>query len=180
MKYALLVLAILIIAILGYVGYSGIFSSVKVEEKEIGPYQLAFIERYGDYSKSGKFIDSIRKIIEKQNVKYSETFGIYYDNPQRKKVDSLHSIIGCILNEADSLKFAELTRNGIRIEKMGQTKAMVAEFPFRTSLSIMFGIMKAYPAINEYAASHNFQLMPSMEIYSDGKILYTMEISPKR
>lgn len=179
LKYIGIILLALILLVVGFLAYSGLFSGAAVEEKEVGPYFFIQKERWGDYAKTPVFLDSMKKQLLAEKITPTTAFGIYYDNPKNVKTDSLHSIIGYILETKDTARIVELRRKQFRIEMMGKTKSMVIEFPMRNQLSIMLGIMKAYPAFEKYRNEKNYQAVPSLEIYESNKILFTMEVRPK-
>ena len=62
---------------------------------------------------------------------------------------------------------------------MKKSKRAIAEFTIKNSLSYMFGPMKAYPALSNYAQEKGYkQDVLSYEIYDEksGKILFVMDI----
>jgi len=177
-KFLVLTLMIVGIAVIGFLAYSGYFSGVQIVEKEVGPYYFIQVERWGDYKNTFKYIDSLKVALEKEGIKPERAFGIYYSDPEKVKTDSLHSIVGYILEPKDTARIIELKRKEFRIEVMGKTKSMVVDFPFRNQFSILIGINKVYPALKKYRSEKNFAPMPALEIYEKKNIQYSMEIKP--
>ena len=108
-------------------------------------------------------------------------FGIYYDNPQKVEKAKLRSDIGCILEDKDSLKIAELSTK-YNIKTCTQGKYIVAEFPYKAQISIIIGIMRVYPALAKHIQKNGYnENSPIMEIYDipNKKIVYRMEIEEK-
>jgi len=90
----------------------------------------------------------------------------------------LRSEIGCILEEKDSLRVDELkSRYNIKIYTKGSY--IVTEFPFKGKVSVIIGLMKVYPAINDYLQKQGYSEKGAvMEIYDtpNKKIVYRKEI----
>jgi len=181
-KFFLYIIGIIAVGVLGFMWYSGFFTSIEINEREVGPYQLVFVEHFGDYSKTPHFQDSLYNKLLKDKIETFRGFGIYYTNPQTEPdVSKHHSLIGCILEEKDYDKIPDLTRRLYRVERMGKTNSLVVEIPFRNQFSIIAGIMRVYPKINEYVKEKAYQPKAIMEIYDipNAKITYSMEIVKK-
>lgn len=179
LKGILYFIAVIVISLIVYYAYLGGFSSIKVVETTVGPYQLVQVERWGDYKETPKVLDSLSKALKEHGIEARKAIGVYYDNPNAttKKPSEYHSIIGFILpNNLDSLKLRELERAQFNLNKMGATPATVVHFPRKSTLSVLMGLYKAYPALNKYRKEKNYKDVPSFEIYDDNEIVYGMEI----
>jgi len=63
----------------------------------------------------------------------------------------------------------------ITYKDLPKEKCLVAEFPFRTKLSVWLGIMRVYPAMARAAAAANLERVPILEIYrAHSTITYVM------
>jgi hypothetical protein len=178
LKFVLIVLGVILISLVSYYAYMGGFNKVVVQEEELGPFDFVMVERYGDYSQTPYIQDSLMKELAAFQVASKMAFGIYYDNPNNtsKKPEEYHSVVGLVLENADSMQIELLHKNGFRIERMGKTHSTVVHFPKKTNLSVILGIFKAYPALNEYRKAKNYSEVPALELYSRDEIIYAMEV----
>ena len=144
-------------------------------EKEMGPYELIYKKHIGDYSKTHIVQNEIYESLLADGIETTQGFGIYYDDPNTVEITKLRSDLGCILNSENSKKIEPFSaKYNIRIKEKSQ--CIVIEFPFKNQLSILAGIMKAYPAFKEYATENGVELGEAMEIYDipNKKIVYMM------
>jgi effector-binding domain-containing protein len=156
-------LIVLILFVLLYIWFYGGFSQVIIYQDETGPYTLCYEVHKGDYRKINKVMDRVFKDLKsKDDVFTTRGFGLYYDKPGDVDTDSLRSIGGCILPE--DLDPQSLT-GGYKIAEYPRTPAAIAEFPHRGKASVIFGVMKAYPALTRYMKDHEIPDAPVLEIY---------------
>lgn len=175
-KKILIFLGVILVIIIAFLGYSGFLSKVTIVEKEVGPYIFVGKEYIGDYKMSGIHQDSIYKDLISKNIEVTKGFGIYRDDPEVVQPDKCRFMVGCVLPEKDTIRKVELEREAYIIQNMHATKSMFVEFPFRSSLSIMAAVLKVYPALKKYSEEHNYQPVESLEIYTEDKILISMEM----
>ena len=111
-----------------------------------------------------------------EKVATTKGIGIYYDNPKKVEKDKLRSEIGCIVENVDSVTLARLAKK-YQIKTLPQCDFVVAEFPFKGKLSVLFGILKVYPALDKFNKEHGYIESPITEIYdvSNKKITYRLE-----
>lgn len=170
------IIGVVVIALLIFLAQNGFFTKVLVEEKEVGPYVLIYEEHTGDYAGMKDVTYRVyNKLLNEDKIMTTKGFGIYYDNPRNVPKDKLRSIGGCILDEKDYDKIAVLEKK-YKIKKIEKQRSLVADFPFRNRMSIIMGIMKVYPEMNEYVSSKHYQFAEVMEIYDmpNKKITYVM------
>jgi hypothetical protein len=156
---------------------SGYFSKIVIEEKEVGPYMLVYEEHIGDYKNTKKIHENLYYALKGEKVETTIGFGIYYDNPREVSKEKLRSDIGMILDSADYRKIDQLKAK-YKVREISRQKSVVIGFPFKSSLSIMAGIFKAYPALLQYVKEKNYKQREMMEIYDmkDKKIWYIMPL----
>ncbi|MEI8273291.1 MAG: GyrI-like domain-containing protein [Paludibacter sp.] len=174
------IISITLILLLAIANYGG-FTNVNVVQKEEGGEKLVYEKFLGSYDKTGSVAQKIQYQLEKENVVTFKSFGIYYDNPRFVKKDSLHSDVGCILENADTSKTFWL-KGKFNIKTCPVKKYISAEFPFKDKMSIMLGVLKVYPALMKFVKDNNFdEKGPIMEIYDmpNHKILYRKEAVKK-
>lgn len=176
LKKILIVIAIIIVAFVAYLAYSGFFAEVNITEGDVGPYKFVGKEYVGDYRFSGEHQDSIYKDLTKRGFELTVGFGIYRDNPDEVEAENLRSMLGSVLPEKYYDRIPELEREGYIVQDMGVTKSVIVEFPFKNSMSIMASVIKVYPKLNVYFAKNGYADVPSLEIYTQDKIIISMEI----
>lgn len=179
MKIVLITLLALAGLLLVAYAWLGGFTKVNVSEEIQGGETLVFKEVRGDYKKSGKMMDEVYyDLLNNEKIETTMGFGIYYDNPKEVETAELRSDAGCILTEADVDK-AENLKEKYQVKRFPEGKYVVAEFPFRSKMSVMMSIMKVYPALSKFCEEKGYQTdTPVMEIYDvpNKKILYRKEI----
>ncbi len=146
---------------------SGAFADIKpVEMKEAGPYTVVYIPHKGDYAKAGDIIDNVNsELVREYNIITHKSFGIYYDNPGKVKKENLRSDLGVILEGEAKEKAGEI-RGDLKVRALERKKCPVTEFPYYNESSVVFGLIKAYPALNKYIKENDLEnLTYSMEIY---------------
>ncbi|MEI6554340.1 MAG: GyrI-like domain-containing protein [Paludibacter sp.] len=174
------IVAITVLLVLAIANYGG-FTKVNIQVKEEGGEKLIYEKVLGSYSKTGPIAQKLQYQLEKENIMTFKGFGIYYDNPRFVKKDSLHSDVGCILENADTSKTFWL-KGKFNIKACPVKKYITAEFPFKGKMSIMFGVLKVYPAMMKFVKDNNYdEKGPIMEIYdmSNHKIYYRKEAVKK-
>ena len=158
------IVAITVFLVLAIANYGG-FTKVNVQVKEEGGEKLVYEKVLGSYNKTGAVAQKLQYRLEKENVVTLKGFGIYYDNPRFVKKDSLHSDVGCILENADTCRIYWL-KGKFNIKTCPVKNYITAEFPFKGKMSIMVGVLKVYPALMKFVKDNNYdEKGPIMEIY---------------
>ncbi|MFH0977058.1 MAG: GyrI-like domain-containing protein [Spirochaetota bacterium] len=178
LKVILLIIAVLFLGLVFFAGYMGFFTTVKIYEKEVGPYTYVFKEFKGDYKLTGPVFDEVYTNINKMGIKTECGIGVYFDDPKVTKTENLRSNCGVIIKQEDSGKIKDLPAI-LKTGKLDKLKRIVAEFTIKNYLSYMIGPMKAYPALAKYAKENGYNdASVGYEIYDEkaGKIYYIMDI----
>lgn len=172
----------LIVVALIFVAYNGGFKVIKFKTAVEGGEVLVYEDLIGDYSRSGEVMDRIyTSLLNNEKIKTTKGFGIYYDDPKKVEKSKLKSEVGCIVEGVDSLKIAELQKK-YKVKICPKTNYLTTVFPHKSVMSIMFGIMKVYPAMSKYIEQNGLsEKGPVMEIYdTPNKIIeYRKEIVQK-
>jgi len=179
MKLIVSVLGVLIILIVVTLSYYGLFTRVSIAEKDMGGFWLLYEQHVGAYKEVGPVMDKIySRLLGEDAIEASRGFGLYYDDPKKVKKENLRSVVGCILDKQDENRIDYLKKN-YKIKYYPASKSVVAEFPFKGTLSIFLGIFKVYPQLAEYITQHNYPPGPIMEIYDtpNEKIFYVASIT---
>ena len=158
-----IVLAIGVLA--GVLSYYGLFSSIQVAERDVGPYLLVYTKHIGDYNEVAPVMDKVYSDLKDHyDIETTKGFGLYYDNPQEVTKEKLRSIVGCIV-EGKSMTDLRDVREKYGVIEYPLSKSVVADFPHKGYLSIVIGVMKVYPKLNEYIQERKYDQNPIMELY---------------
>ncbi|MCL2597148.1 MAG: hypothetical protein FWD66_05725 [Paludibacter sp.] len=177
-KVILIIIAILAVVFIVICSYYGGFKKITFRIENQGGETVVYENVTGDYSQSAKVSDRIyNTLLNDEKVETTKGFGIYYDNPQEVAKEKLRSEIGCIVENADSATLTRLAEK-YQVKTLPQDDFVVTEFPFKGKLSILFGIMKVYPALDKFNKEHGYIESSITEIYdiSNKKITYREEI----
>lgn len=170
MKKFLAVLGVIVVLIVAVLAYYGAFTPVVISEKKMGPFQLVYEKHIGDYKESGTVIDRVYQNLKNDSVETARGFGLYYDDPAQVETAKLRSIVGCIPD--DTGKVRELMQK-YNVREYPASNCVVAEFPYRGTISIILGIIKVYPVLGKYMNDKSYAGGPIMEIYDPaGKKVY--------
>ncbi len=179
MKALSISIVIVILLALLFVAYYGGFRQITFTTATEGGEVLVYEDVVGDYGKTGEVMDSVyTKLLNIEKIKTTKGFGIYYDDPKKVDKDKLRSEVGCIVEGIDSLKMLDLKKK-YKVKICPIAYYLTTEFPHKSVMSIMFGIMKVYPAMSKYLKQNRLsELGPVMEIYDmpNKKIKYRKEI----
>jgi hypothetical protein len=172
MKKALIIVGVLVAALFVFIAYSGLFYSMTVSEKKIGPFTMVLKKHAGSYYKTGVVFDEVETALKKTiDTKKLKAVGLYYDDPAKVKERELRSECGFIVEKGDLVKIGVL-ESGLVIKEFEKTTCAVGEFPLKTFLSYMIGPSKAYPKLAMFTKGKTFSAEFGMEIYdSQSKII---------
>jgi hypothetical protein len=181
MKILLIIIMVVIIAVLGLYAYFGGFKKIPLQIREEGGETLVYETVQGDYRQTAAVMDKIYySLLNEEQIETFKGFGIYYDDPKKVDKEKLRSEAGCILGNADQVNFRELEKK-YQLKTFPQKQYLTAQFPWKGKMSVMFSILRVYPALNKYARTRGYdENTPVMEIYdvSNGKILYRKDLKP--
>lgn len=178
MKILFFIVVVLLIILVVTSFNLGLFVSVSIKEKVMGPFKLVYKEHIGPYKETGKIQNEIYySLLNEKNIETYKGFGIYYDDPQDTPQNELRSKSGCILEEKDYDKIHQL-ENDYNLMEFEKQKFIYTEFPYKSKLSIVMGIFKVYPKIEKYVKEKGYKKREVMEIYNvpNKKIIYLMPI----
>ena len=175
------------IIIILFFAYLGAFISQKIVKKEAGPFHLAFVEYTGSYKDFTTIIKSIQDTMHDNEIYDFNAFGMFFDDPKFVAEANLRSYIGVIVEEGDLEKVMQLAeKKELEYKKLDAHVYASTTFPYRNFISIFLGIMKVYPAFNEYGVANNFPTYVRkntgyendyiLEIYKPDMIYYYMTI----
>jgi hypothetical protein len=166
-----------VMVLIGTSYWAGLFDSIQLAQRRVGPYSLLYREHRGPYQ-------GMRLVMRETAALLKETygreprrgFGIYYDDPATVDAAELRSIGGCI---TDTL-IAE-PGGAYRSRVFEETDAVVGTFRLRSLFSYMVGVQKFYPALETFLEKGRLrQVGPVMEIYDLDReeILFIAPLAP--
>ena len=169
---------ILLIFLLGFLGYFSFFKSINFIEKEMGPFTVAYIEYTGPYQEAEAIMEEVCNHLLADEITLIKEFGVFYDNPREVRESELRSMVGCII-EGEDIKKISNSSEKYQIQVIPKKLSVLTEFPYKNQMSILFGVMKIYPALEEYLIENEYVRTPIMEIYDlqNGKITYLTEVA---
>lgn len=182
MKTSLIILCSVVLIVLAFIAYYGGFTKIDIHIEEQGGETVVYEDITGDYRKSGLVMDKIyHSLLKNEGIETYKGYGEYFDNPQKVEKSQLRSQAGSIIEEEDLPKLLTLTGD-FKVKQLPKQDYIVAEFPYKGKISILFSIFRVYPALQKFSEENDYSLETSiMEIYDmpNKKIRYRKAIQPK-
>jgi hypothetical protein len=164
-KISAYIMGSILIFVVSALVYSGIFTGIKIEEKKLGPYKVVYEDHRGSYSKIAPIMDSVYKKLKSDGIDSTTGIGIYYDNPEEVEDSNLRSRGGCVIQEKDYSSF-DMIKSGYKVIDIPAYKCVTLEFPLKTKLSIIIGVIKGYPKIKKHLDGKNLRTIDApYELY---------------
>ncbi len=161
-----IILFILIMTILFLADYHGAFHKVVISQSNIKTMWLAYEKFTGPYQKTGPITDKIYyTLLNEDSIETYKGAGIYYDNPKEVNPAECRSVVGCIVEDKDYSKIENL-KSKYNLVKINVSRAIQSQFPYKSKLSIIIGILKVHKAIDKFRTKHGIANSPLMEIYN--------------
>lgn len=170
----IVILSILVILFLWLLYNLGVFVKVEVEVKEVEEMIGIYEDYSGPYKNTKQIQDKLYfRLLDEEQIETFRGFGIYYDNPKEVPKEKLRSKSGCIIEVEDYNKIKKLEEK-FNILKFEKGKYVYTEFPLKSQLSILGGVFKVYPKLDQFVKENNYEMKEITEIYDikSGKILY--------
>lgn len=175
MNVVLVIVGVCILTLGIILCYFNAFKTIECTIVEEGGEIIVYESRVGDYKQSGEVMDRVYKtLIDSFGLQTYKGFGLYYDNPKEVETSQLRSDVGCILEDKDFARIPDIERE-MAVSVIPKQQYIVAEFPYKGQLSVLFGIFKVYPALSEYVEQNGYRSdTPVIEIYDvpNKKIVY--------
>ncbi|MDU1889443.1 MAG: GyrI-like domain-containing protein [Dysgonomonas sp.] len=157
-KILLAIIIGIVIIISAVYAYYGGFKSVDFEIENTGGEIFVYESVTGNYNQSPVVMESVYyALLNDFKIETTKGVGIYYDNPQQVEESKLRSDLGCFLDTpVDSITMANLSAR-FKIKTMPQGEYIVTKTPNKGVMSIMVGIIKVYPAMNNYIEKNGYK-----------------------
>lgn len=157
--------AVLVLGGAGLLAYLGMFSTVAVVEKEMGPYTMVYESFVGPYAQSGQVFERLYKSLKADGIEAEDGIGIYYDDPRKVPANQLRSDCACVLTPDQVVKAQSLGPK-YRFKTIERSASLVVEFPIRNAMSYMIAPMKTYPALAQAAKAKGYTTGAPYEYYT--------------
>ena len=158
MNWWIIILVILAAFILYFADKASLFTPVKIIRKKYPKLQIVYTTAVGAYKdayKSNSLVESYLKEKTGKDYTMEPCIGLYYDNPKETKEEECRAVVGKIVD--DNVKVDEDPSRKIGVTEIEITDSVTIEFPFKSVLSIIPSIMRAYPATAKYMKENNLE-----------------------
>lgn len=162
-KILISVLVIFLI-LMGFLFYMGFFKSIEIKKSKTPTMILVYQKAIGPYPEVADEMNAIYDYLSEEKIDTAKGFGIYFDNPEEVEKEKLRAAVGVILPEENKDKIVKIMKK-YNVQIFPEAKALYAEFPYKNTLSYMFGPMKVYPKFMDYMKENEIKPNASIEIY---------------
>jgi DNA gyrase inhibitor GyrI len=159
-----IVAGIVVVVLVSFSFFMGLFSSVQVSRKTMGPYTMMYEPFVGPYEKTQAAFEKVQRQMKAENLDSTLGIGIYYDNPAQVDPRKCRSECGALISGKDLSRLGELSGKS-KIKTIVKGEFLYAEFPYKNSLSFMMGPMKVYPLLFAELIRNGFKPTYSIELY---------------
>ena len=175
---SVVVMSIVLLAMFLFLVRQGMFRKIKPTIEIIGGYAITKQYYEGDPNNVMTMLEQQIEILKKLDIGYAHPFCTYHEIPTKNDKTS-KTDIGFVLYKGSKESLIELGKL-IPLDTFVKKERIVVRFPFKSKFSIQFGIMKAYPALQQYAKKHNLEPGNITELYNglEKRIEYMMDFSP--
>jgi hypothetical protein len=157
---------LIIFGIIGYLVFMGAFLPIPIEEKTVGPFSFLYKEiNVKDHSLVGKTTTEIAELLKQYNFSNPRPFQFFYPEEDKRFAE-----IGFIVEENAS------SMDGLKFKTIPATLCLTTSFPWRNSLSFVFGFMKVDPILKQYRESNNYKKTEAMVTLDAGTIHYMQRV----
>ncbi|XP_020484693.1 testis-expressed protein 264 [Labrus bergylta] len=161
-----------LITIACYMLYSGLSSDIIVltGSPPIKKITVAYKFKQGPYKNCGQLFKESHSIGPKLSC-----IGVYYDDPKKVPGPLCRYAVGSILSEGENKADEELLKSykssSFNVFSFPEvTHVVTTSFPRRTFLSVLLGVRRVYPQLEQYIKKRRLCAHPFIEIYREGHI----------
>ncbi|KAM7006471.1 testis-expressed protein 264 [Tautogolabrus adspersus] len=157
-----------------YMLYSGLASDIIVltGSPPIKKITFAYKFKQGPYENCGQLFKESHSIGPKLSC-----IGVYYDDPKKVPGPLCRYAVGSILSEGENKADEELLKSykssSFNVFSSPEvTHVVTTSFPHRTFLSILLGVRRVYPQLEQYIKKRRLCAHPFIEIFREGHIQF--------
>ena len=159
-------IGLVVIALFGW--YSGFFTGVTVEVKELGPIYVVYEDHIGEYTETGQIREKLYGMLWDDGIDNYKDFGIYYDDPGLSNTKEMRCKVGRVIEQNQVPELDEF-KDKYKLFVLQRQKVAIIKYPYVNLFSLYVGIYKSYPKLREYAVSNNYTDGPIIEILDESK-----------
>lgn len=176
-----IIITFLIMAATVFLGgfyYYGGLSNIRIEERTLGPFIVIYEKNNGDYQKSNMAIKKLIKMAQENGVSPQAGFGMYQDVVSGEPQNDMQNESGIIINNQDAGRLQHILDETVHQREISSFEAIMGEFPFKGTASMLLGVWKVYPRLSKYLAGKRLKKGASFEIYdmAKKKTIYAMSV----
>lgn len=178
-KFALSLLAGLAFLVAALYGYWGGFSQVLVDQVPKGPYEVVYEVHRGSYANIFRPIERVEARLSNLGFGNLRGFGLYFYDPDKTPEKDLRSLGGAVLPWGQSLPPEQQVR--FKSATLPKQEYLVAKHPLKGDASILIGLTRVYPVLEQARIERGLPEGPIIEIYDRqaGEILYLLATDPE-
>lgn len=171
MKTVIIIISAISIIIL-ILAYYGAFAKIKVKVEPHDSNYIVYKPVTGSYKQSGIVSDEVYyDLLNNYGVETYKGIGLYFDDPKDTATEDLRSEIGCVL-ESTQISDLEEIKDKYNTKKLSEGNYPTVQFPYKGKLSVIFGLLKVYPALNKFKEDN--------KEYQNSYIIETWDIPNKK
>lgn len=159
------------VVIAGVLGWMGAFASVRIEERDAGPYPFVYVQDAGsDSGRVRELTEALGARLEAAGFQQRQPAQIYYPAGR-----GIQNQIGFVVDRAVT---REVLGTDTFFRPVPVQRYMTARFPFRNPLSFVMGHYRVDPALRAYRQAKRYGETYAMVILEDDSILYLQPVAP--
>ena len=167
-KPLLIVVAIIVIALAVLAAYMGVFTSVQVEERMLGPFTLVYREMNANNLKLvGEITDSLSAILAAKKIESRKPLDVFYPDG--------HAEIGFAVEGYIPEQIA-FPADVAKVRTISAQQCMAVTFPWRNPLSFIVGYMKVDPALAKHRKERGYAQSEAYSLNNGDTITYFQPI----
>ncbi len=169
------VMSTILVTMIFFLVKQGVFIRVKPIIEITGGFAITKQHFIGDPKDVLSGLEKQIEIMKQLDIGYAHPLCTYHELPD-KKGNNANTDIGFVLYKGSKESLVELGKQ-IPLDTFEKKERIVVRFPFKGRLSIQFGIMKAYPALQKFAQKNNLIPGNITEMYNgiEKRIEYMMD-----
>lgn len=138
--------------------YLGYYKKVDKSLGDSPPLHLLGLEQQGSYHLANQGIELVEAFAKTHNIPCPQSFGMYFDDPEKVEAEQLRSFVGCVIDRPlNEVKLPE----GWSQRRLDTEKSYLAEFDGSPAL----GPLKVYPEVKAWFKKNHLVYPYSLEIY---------------
>ncbi len=141
---ALVIIALIVVTMVRF----GWFTKIEIMDETVPSMTLVAAYHQGEYAAVGPVMADLYNSATEAGIVSEVGVGVYYDNPDSVVVDSLRALVGMTIEDSVSSLVDSLSGD-YRVVEVPEMNAKVVHFPYKGQLSILFAVMKVYPALQK-------------------------------